>query len=314
MNRIVRIFLTVWVGSLCGLFPVEAAVDFRAGVNRDTITVGDPIIFRMRLLRDAGDVTTFDWADTFPSPFEVVEKRPVLSVTQDDGKIQETTDVVMTIFQVGAFEIPSIDLRYVLANGDSGRVSSRHIPVVIQSVKLASDIDIRDVKPPVQIEAQVPLWAWLVLGGGLGGVCLLVWWMYKRKKKPVSMPAPPPKDWLAELRKIEKLELVDQGKYKAYYSLLSDILRRCIEAKTPIRAVEETTFEITRDLRLEGEDDAFVQEIESFLLQADMVKFAKFTPQPDVVQRALPQVEVIVKVLVRSKSKAISDGENGVAS
>ena len=296
-----------------GLFPVEAAVDFRAGVNRDTVTIGDPIIFRMRLLRDPGDVTTFEWGDAFPAPFEIVEKRPVQSITQDNGKVQETTDVVMTIFQVGEFEIPSVDLRYVLANGDSGRVSSRRVPVLIQSVKLASDTDIRDVKPPVEIQAQIPLWAWLALGGLLAGIALLVWWWRKRQKKPEVVPPPPPIDWFLELQKIEKLGLVDQGKYKPYYSLLSDVLRRCLEAKTPIRAVEETTFEIVRDLRRESEDDAFVQQIESFLLQADMVKFAKFAPSPDVVREALPQVKEIIKVLIQSKDNAVSAGESGVA-
>jgi len=314
MNRLFLFLLTVWVGYFGGVLPVDAAVDFRAGVNRDTMTIGDPIVFRMRVLRDAGDVTTFEWDDHFPTPFEILEKRPVQTLTQDGGRVQETTDVVMTIFQVGEFEIPPMGLRYVLSNGDSGRVASRAISVKIQSVKSAGESDIRDVKPPVQIEAKIPLWAWLALGVFIAVIVVGLWWFQKRKKRPPIVPKAVPIDWMAELNKIKKMNLVEQQQYKPYYSLLSDILRRCIEAKTSVRAVEETTFEIVRDLRADGVDDNFVQQVEAFLMQADMVKFAKFTPSVDVMKNAIPTVEAILNVLIRPKVTEPAPETKGVIS
>jgi len=314
MNRLFLFLLTVWVGYFGGVLPVDAAVDFRAGVNRDTMTIGDPIVFRMRVLRDAGDVTTFEWDDHFPTPFEILEKRPVQTLTQDGGRVQETTDVVMTIFQVGEFEIPPMGLRYVLSNGDSGRVASRAISVKIQSVKSAGESDIRDVKPPVQIEAKIPLWAWLALGVFIAVIVVGLWWFQKRKKRPPIVPKAVPIDWMAELNKIKKMNLVEQQQYKPYYSLLSDILRRCIEAKTSVRAVEETTFEIVRDLRADGVDDNFVQQVEAFLMQADMVKFAKFTPSVDVMKNAIPTVEAILNVLIRPKVTETAPETKGVIS
>lgn len=313
MNRLFLILLTVWGGYFGGILPVDAAVDFRAGVNRDTITIGDPIVFRMRVLRDVGDVTTFEWGDDFPAPFEVLEKRPVQTLTQDGGRLQETTDVVMTIFQVGEFEIPSMGLRYVLSRGDSGRVASQPIPVVIQSVKPAGESDIRDVKPPVQIEAIIPLWAWLVLGGFIGLIAVGIGWYRKRKKRPQIVPPALPIDWMAELDKIKKMNLVEQQQYKTYYSLLSEILRRCIEAKTSVRAVEETTVEIARDLRADGVADDFVQQVEAFLMQADMVKFAKFTPPVEVIKNAVPTVESILNVLIRPKVTEGAPDTKGVS-
>ncbi len=314
MNRLFLLLLTVWVGYFGSVLPVDAAVDFRAGVNRDTITIGDPIVFRMRVLRDVGDVTTFEWDDHFPSPFEILEKRPVQTLTQEGGRIQETTDVVMTIFQVGTFEVPPMGLRYVLSNGDSGRVASRAIAVTIQSVKSAGETEIRDVKPPVTIAATIPLWAWLVLGAFLIGVAVGLWWFRKRKKRPQIVPPAPPIDWMAELNKIKNMNLIEQQQYKPYYSLLSDILRRCIEAKATVRAVEETTFEIARDLRADGVDHDFVQKVEAFLMQADMVKFAKFTPSVDVMKNALPTVEAILNVLIRPKVKETPPETKGVIS
>ncbi len=312
MKRMFWIFLTVWIGSLYGILPVEAAVDFRAGVNRDTITIGDPIVFRMRLVRGVGDVATFEWDDAFPSPFEIVEKRPVQTETQGGGRVQETTDVVMTIFQVGNFQIPAVTLRYVLVNGDSGRVASRNIPVTIQSVRPAGETDIRDVKPPVQIKAKVPLWAWLTFFGLMGLIAIGVWWW--RKKRVKIVPPAPPINWMAELGGIQKMGLVEKGQYKQYYSLLSDILRRCLEAKTPVRAIEETTFEIARDLRADGSEVEFVRRVEGFLTQADMVKFAKFTPTSGVVDEAMPTVEAILKVLILPTREDVITKTRGVPS
>ncbi len=60
---------------------------------------------------------------------------------------------------------------------------------------------------------------------------------------------PPPVNWLEELDRVGQLGLIEQENYRQYYSLLSAVLRRCLEAKTPVHAVERTTFEIERDLR-----------------------------------------------------------------
>ena len=314
MISVLFVFLTVWSGSLYGILPVEAAVDFRAGVNRDTMTIGDPIIFRMRLVRDRDDAATFEWDDSFPAPFEIVEKRPVQSVSQDGGRVEETTDMVLTIFQLGEVVIPPVTLKYVLASGDSGQISSRDIPVTIQSVKSPGETDIRDVKPPVDIKAKVPAWAWLTLAGFLGLVALLVWWIGQRKRRDIVVPPPPPINWMAELGKVKKMDLVQQGLYKQYFSLLSDILRRCLKAKTPVRAVEETTYEIARDLRADGVEDSFVQQIEAFLRLADSVKFAKFAPGRDVAQETMPGVEAILKVLVQPGPEVENTEPQDVAS
>ncbi|MBT5830659.1 MAG: hypothetical protein HOH77_10745, partial [Candidatus Latescibacteria bacterium] len=51
----------------------------------------------------------------------------------------------------------------------------------------------------------------------------------------------------------------------------------------------------------EGVEEAFVLQIADFLLQADMVKFAKFSPPPEMVDEAMPVVENILGVLIQPK-------------
>ncbi|MDA0712058.1 MAG: hypothetical protein O3B73_17815 [bacterium] len=313
MKRIVGIVLTVLIGSFCGVHSADAAVDFRAGVNRDTIAIGDPIVFRMRLIRGVGDVTTFEYGDAFPDPFDILEKRPVQTESLTGDRVQETRDMILTVFQLGQFDIPSVSLRYVLANGDSGRVASRVIPVLTQSIRSEGETEIRDVKPPVAIKGAIPAWAWISLLALIALTAFGVWYYRSRKKRPETARPDPPIDWVSELSKIQRLGLVEPGDYHLYYSFLSDILRRCIEAKTPVRAVEETTFEIARDLRLEGTADRLVGEIETFLIQADMVKFAKFVPSVRMAVEAMTAAESIVRILIKPKEEAVHSITRGEA-
>ena len=65
-----------------------------------------------------------------------------------------------------------------------------------------------------------------------------------------------------------------------------------------MHAVERTTFEIGRDLRVHAFDDQLVMDIEGFLNEADMVKFAKFAPRDDMAREAMDDVRGIVNTLL----------------
>jgi hypothetical protein len=72
-----------------------------------------------------------------------------------------------------------------------------------------------------------------------------------------------------------------------------------LEAQTPVHAVERTTVEIGRDLRTRDFEDEWVGDVERFLNEADMVKFAKFTPHESVAIEAIGTVRQIVQVLIK---------------
>ena len=294
--RAIGLLFAVWIGLAV---PVDAAVEFLTGVNRDTITIGDPFVLRMRVSRDVDDRAEIAFGESFPAPFEIRHTGKLETTTLENGRVQETQDLVLVIFQVGAFSVPAVSVDYVTAQGDSGRIESQEIGVLVQSVKPEGTTDIRDVKPPVVVIAQIPWWFWVVLGGLVLFIVGLIWYIYKRRKRPQEEAPPPPINWLDELAGVGKLGLLEQENYRQYYSLLSDVLRRCLEAKTPIRAIEETTFEIGRDLRSQAFDDQMILDIERFLGEADMVKFAKFAPQASQADEAMNSVRDIVKFLIK---------------
>ncbi len=277
--------------------PVHAAVEFLTGVDRDTMTIGDPFVLRLRVHRGADDLAEIAYGKDFPGAFEIRQTREVETEQLDDGRMRETQDLVLVIYQVGAFVVPPVSVHFVDAEGDSGKITSQPIAVWVQSVRPEGATDIRDVKPPVAIAAQIPLWFWLACGGLILVLAGLIWYLYCRRRRPKAEAPAPPVNWLDELDAVRRLGLLERENYRQYYSLLSSVLRRCLEAKTPVHAVERTTFEIGRDLRAHAFDDHLVMDIEGFLNEADRVKFAKFAPHATMARDAMDGVRAIVKTL-----------------
>ena len=294
--RAIYFLFAMWTG--IQTVPTDAAVEFLTGVDRDTITIGDPFVLRLRVHRGADDKAEIAYGKNFPQPFEIRHTGGVETEQLENGRVRETQDLVLAIYQVGAFRVPPVSVHFVNAEGDSGKITSQPIDVLVQSVRPEGTTDIRDVKPPWVIVAQIPAWFWLTVGGLILLLAGLVWYIYRRRHRPEVELPPPPINWLEELDRVGQLGLIERENYRQYYSLLSAVLRRCLEAKTPVHAVERTTFEIGRDLRAQAFDDQLVMAIEDFLNEADRVKFAKFAPRDYMAHEAMDGVRDIVSILI----------------
>ena len=154
------------------------------------------------------------------------------------------------MYQVGVIEVPSLVLHVRTTQGDSGLITSDPIPVIVRSVKPAEMMDIRDVKPPIDIEARN---TGLVLvrrgrfGWRRGGNTVVLG--SGGSRKPEVEPPPPPIVWPDEVAKILRMQLVEKGAIKRYYSLLSEVMRRYLQDRVRVDAMECTTSELVLDLR-----------------------------------------------------------------
>ena len=72
-----------------------------------------------------------------------------------------------------------------------------------------------------------------------------------------------------------------RGEVKEYHIEASDVIRRYIEARFRVTALEMTTWEILQGLRQVGAGQGFRDDVRRFLDQCDLVKFAKVRPSSD---------------------------------
>ena len=83
---------------------------------------------------------------------------------------------------------------------------------------------------------------------------------------------------LEALKKTEEEKLWQQGFFKKYHSMVSEIIRTYIEQRFAIQALEYTTDETLEQLRGNLINDEAKEKLRSLLQLADMVKFAKLQP------------------------------------
>lgn len=287
-----RILLSVWIGA-CGLAAplsgTEAEILFDATVSRDTLTLGDPVLLNLRIRREPGDAVTLVQNEDFLAPFEVRRQVPPAVREAPGGGVEETLAFELAAYRLGVIEVPSMVLRVRTAGGDSGLITSEPIPLVVRGVMPAGMSDIRDVKPPVDVEARIPRWFWFVVAALAGLAAAAIWFWRRRRSKP-SVDSPPPIHWPDEVEKIRRMRLLENGEYKRYYSLLSEVMRRYLEDCIRVEAMERTTHELVHDLERVPVAKAELTALDGLLSEADLVKFAKFRPQEDAAEDAAEAV------------------------
>ncbi len=138
---------------------------------------------------------------------------------------------------------------------------------------------IKDIAPAVEIVRPFP-WVYVSIGVIVLLLLFVLWFIYKRRhKKPVVEQQPPPIP--AEQEALQALEQLKFSDAKQYYIELSNIVRRFIERRFDLNATEQTTEEfLINASRSSLLNDANRQMLETFLREADMVKFAKHQVSP----------------------------------
>ncbi len=125
---------------------------------------------------------------------------------------------------------------------------------------------------------------------GLIVFALLVWlvaWLiarHMRKRKATPRPAPKIPPHVVANKALVELghrKLWQKGKFKAYYTALTSILRTYISGRWDIGALEMTTDEIIIALRDIEMPSASRTDLITILRTADMVKFAKAEPEAE---------------------------------
>ena len=151
---------------------------------------------------------------------------------------------------------------------DTGIFTQKDLPFVFAEIK---DYAIYGAIGLIIFTLIVWLAAWLIAR-----------YMRKRKATPASAPKIPPHVVANKaLVELGHRKLWQKGKFKAYYTALTSILRTYISGRWDIGALEMTTDEIIMALRDVDMPSASRTDLITILRTADMVKFAKAEPEAE---------------------------------
>jgi hypothetical protein len=89
--------------------------------------------------------------------------------------------------------------------------------------------------------------------------------------------------------------LTREGRFAEHFDRVSDVVRRYLGDRYGFDGLESTTREMLGELRATTPRIAVLDDIERFLRQADLVKFARLTPSELECSTALGEAEQIVE-------------------
>jgi len=257
---------------------------------------------------------------------------PALNVVARGSSAVTTVDIPLLVLADKSgrheLELPALPITVARASGDVMTVcTERHRIVVDEPIANAPNPRPRD-NPPARPQREV----WealerLVLGTlvGLIAAALVVLAIRAWRKRPRRAPPPPPPrpPWevaLEELFDIRNADLVRAGRLAEHFDRVSDVARKYLGNVYGFDGLESTTRETLYNLRAVRPPIGVLGEIEQFLLEADLVKFARQVPSESQCESALSRADEIVQKTrpaaggaQPSPSSSSSESDNGAA-
>ncbi len=244
------------------------------------------------------------------APFELRSIDKPISVKRE-GRIVQTVILRLAMYEMGDFKIPSIPVALWSISGHRAEANTPELSVRVVSIgKTKEDkADIRPIKGPAAVDlGYLRDWA-CGFAAFLMSVLLVVKIILRRRKimEEAESLLPAQERVLRELHRLNEKDLLTLTKIKEHYSGLSDILRHYLERRYGLDLMESTSVEIHDLLKKKIQETSVLDEIRQILEKADLVKFAKFTPErvfaAELEKRLLAVVEATKPVPVEPVKK-----------
>lgn len=278
-------------------------VSARAFVDSTWYSIGDWITVQIRVSHPQGVTLRSMLGDTV-NGFHVIQ-HPAMEQLDDTST---TGNLVVARYDSGKAFLPGIPFIYHPA-GDtvSKTVTTNPLLLTIQSPPLDAAGDIKDIKPPLAIPltlTEILIYAAILVVAAAIGYLVYRYWKKKQMKRATEIFVPPARpahiQAFEELAILKEKKLWQQGLVKQYYSEVTEIVRRYMENRYGLMALEKTTDEILEDLQVVDIPQDVMNDTDRILRRADLVKFAKYLP-------AIPEHEEMLSVAysIVEKTKAV---------
>ena len=266
-------------------------VKVTSSFDTSRIYIGDQIKFTVTVDQPA-DLRLYlpSFKDTLIKNIEILSGPVVDSSSRQNGRIKIIEKYIITSFDSGFYQVPPVFTEMKNENGMK-RFYSDYSQLEVIRVKIAPADTVAKIfdiaepyRAPVTIGEILP---WVLIITIIGA---LVWFAirYIRKLKKsgnveetVINPDPAHVIAFRELEKLREEKLWQKGDIKIYYTRLTEILRLYLENRFSVFSLELTTRETLDTLLKTGfKKDGAYDQLKRVLTSADLVKFAKYNPDP----------------------------------
>ena len=125
---------------------------------------------------------------------------------------------------------------------------------IINNIEFSGGEDIKDIKDIIVYDLRY-LYIFILLAIIIS---LILFFMLRKKKNIVpeeeKSVLPPETVAFDKIKKLKELNLIEQKKYKEFYTKLSEIIREYFEMKYDMSALDRTTYEMRSEERRVGKE------------------------------------------------------------
>ena len=318
MKRLLIILFCILHFALC--IDIKSQVVVSADIDSVQMFIGQQAKLSIQAIQPQDYTLQFPiFSDIVVSNLELVSTLRPDTVQLDNGQLQVTNSYIVTSFDSALVYMPGFD---VLAGEDVYTTNPLSIKIVDMPIDTTQQAitDIKDVyNPPIDWMFYLT-----IVGSILLAILLLALVLYlvnkylksreNKDEEVVVEPIDPRKAHeiaYEELDALRQKQLWQAQQFKAYYTELTEILRRYISNRYGIDAMEQTSDEVMTEFRQNKELRDKKEEIKllaDVLQLADLVKFAKWQPLSDECERSFHQVTQFIdqtkEVIIEENNKA----------
>lgn len=282
------VFLGIVVSMACGkVYAKQTLIDVT--IDSAAILIGEQTKLHLTVTADKDrPVQLLLPADTLMRGVEVLDiSRPDSSLIENDRLVIKQ-DLLITSFDSSLYLLPPLK---VIDGPDT--ISSNQVALKVSTIPVNADKpdefnDIKAVwKPPFVWADYYPIIYGVLLGLFL--LCVIIYIIKRLRNRKSLLPfaepevpkLPPYEQAIKELDELKGQKLWQQGLNKEYYTSLTETLRRYIDERFGVNAMELTSTEILNLLRGVPEVKSVYDKLQQILQLADFVKFAKIHPLPN---------------------------------
>ncbi len=275
-------------------------VTVEATASKSEVTVGEVFSVELKATGPPGTMFTFV-GEAQTDSFE-------LRTAAADAKAGSQPDPSAhrydaAVYALGETTIPPLPVRYRLADGTAGEVSSEPILLKVASLlpKDPQQQKLADIRGPQPVAIGHAFW--IALAAALVLTAAFIFWLARKRRKragprTVSVPElPPDAEVLRALDALLASGLLSRGEYRAFYIQLTAVAKRYLERRLGAPVLEMTTAETLAFLRGHPQGGELLPVMRDVAEAADRIKFAGGQELAPEAERHLVAVRALVPAL-----------------
>lgn len=286
-----KLFYCIYAFSLLINNTCGQEVKVNSTFDTTSIYIGDQIRYTITVDQPAGlQLTLPEFNDTLIRNIEILSGPVIDSILNLKGVLRIKKEYLITSFDSGIYHISPV---YAELKNDEGlkRFYSDYAYLEVLRINAApadSTLKIYDIIAPYKAPFTLgELLPWILITILTAIIVFFLIRFFKKLRKheggPEVVVIPDPAHIIAfrDLENLRDDNLWQKGEVKQYYTRLTEILRQYLENRFRVYSLELTTNETLEALIYSGfKKDPNYKILKGVLAGADMVKFAKYNPEP----------------------------------